>query len=453
MLRLAVPVVLAELGWMSMGIVDTMMVAPLGAAAIGAVGIGTAIHMAFAIFGMGLLLGLDTLVSQAFGAGQIVECRRWLSHGAMLSMLQTPPLIGVCIVVVFVIPALGFHPDVMPLVRVYFSVVLWSTPPLLLYAAFRRYLQGMHVVTPVMFALLSANAVNAVANWTLIYGRFGLPALGVAGAAWATLFSRLYMAMVLFAAILRYNRQSRRESAGALGEGPAERGPGGLQKIEGPRLWRLVQLGFPAAAQVTLEVGVFAAATVLAGRLVPVAVASHQIALNVSAVAFMIPLGLASAGAVRVGHAVGGNDVPRAAAAGWTAILLGISFMATTAIAFVLIPRTLIGLFTRDEGVLTLGSSLLLVAAVFQLFDGVQGVATGVLRGLGDTRTPMITNLAGHWLFGLPIGYSLCFAFGYGVIGLWIGLSIGLISVGGILLWMWVVRTRRLMTTSRRAVP
>jgi MATE family multidrug resistance protein len=134
---------------------------------------------------------------------------------------------------------------------------------------------------------------------------------------------------------------------------------------------------------------------------------------------------------------VGAQDPPRAAAAGWTAILLGAIFTSAAAALFFIAPRALIGLFTRDEEVLVLGSSLLFIAAVFQLFDGVQGVATGVLRGLGDTRTPMITNLAGHWFFGLPVGYSLCFVFGFGVIGLWIGLSTGLIIVGAVLLWIW----------------
>jgi MATE family multidrug resistance protein len=203
------------------------------------------------------------------------------------------------------------------------------------------------------------------------------------------------------------------------------------------QIWRLVELGFPAASQITLEVGVFAAAAAFAGMLTPTAVASHQIAMNIIAVAFMIPLGLSSAGAVRVGHAVGAGEPRRAAAAGWTAILLGAAFMALMAVTLLIIPRVLIGFFTQDEDVLTLGSSLLFVAAVFQLFDGLQGVTTGALRGLGDTRTPMITNLAGHWLVGLPVGYTLCFVAGLGVIGLWIGLSVGLTVVGIILLAVW----------------
>ncbi len=436
MLRVAIPVVLGELGWMAMGVVDTIMVGPLGPEAIAATGVGNSLHMAFAIFGMGLLLGLDTLVSQAFGARQVTECHRWFVHGVALALLLTPPLLLICWGVYVAIPRLGFHPDVEPLLAAYYGVLIWSSPFLLLYAAFRRYLQGMHLVKPVMFALVSANFVNVAANWALIYGHLGFPAMGVPGAAWATLVSRLYMAAVLLVAVVLYDRW-RWSDVPALA--------GHLH-----RAWfkRLLQLGFPAASTVALEVGVFASATALAGQLDPISAASHQIALNIAAASFMIPLGLGSAGAVRVGHAVGAGSHPRAQAAGWTAILLAMVVMVVAATTFLVIPRTLISVFTRDESVLVLGSSLLFVAAVFQMFDGLQGVTTGVLRGVADTRTPMITNLVAHWFFGLPVGYTLCFVMGLGVIGLWIGLSTGLIIAGVVLLYVWQRRIAALQVSS-----
>jgi multidrug resistance protein, MATE family len=210
--------------------------------------------------------------------------------------------------------------------------------------------------------------------------------------------------------------------------------------IEPDWMRRLIGLGFPAAGQVTLEVGVFAAATALAGRLTPIALASHQIALNIAACTFMVPLGLASAGAVRVGQALGRRDPEGAERSGWTALLFGVMFMSCAAAAFMLAPRILIGAFTTDEGVLRVGTSLLFVAAVFQLFDGLQGVATGVLRGLGDTRTAMLWNLFGHWFIGLPFGYTLCFVAGVGVVGLWWGLSVGLMICGVALLVVWIRR-------------
>ena len=434
MLRIAVPVILAELGWMAMGVVDTIMVGPLGPAAIGAAGVGTAMHIGFAIFGMGVLLGLDTLVSQAYGARDIKECHRWLFDGVTLAMLMTVPIIALCLLLLRALPSLGFHPDVLPLLRSYFAIVLWSTPFLLGFAALRRYLQGMHIVAPIMFALVSANLMNAGVNWVLIHGHYGFPRLGVAGAAWATVISRVYMLSVLIVAVYWYDRGR----GSGLWHVP--------RLIDRARLGILLRLGLPAASQVTAEVGVFALATALAGTLDPISSASHQIALNLAGVAFMIPLGLNSAGAVRVGHAIGAGDPARAAASGWMAIALGAAFMITSGSLFFAVPHVLIGWFTTDPAVLSVGTSLLRLAAVFQLFDGIQGVTTGTLRGLGDTRTPMIVNLAAHWLLGLPVSYTLCFVLGWGVWGLWIGLTLGLIVTGVILLYVWTVKIRHYLS-------
>jgi MATE family multidrug resistance protein len=302
--------------------------------------------------------------------------------------------------------------------------------PLLLYTTFRRYLQAIGLVTPVMTALVTANLVNAGVNWLLIFGNLGAPQLGVDGAAWATCISRIYLALFLFVMILRHHR----------------RFGGGLRKIpvrlERRRLASLVMLGLPAAVQVTLEVGAFAVVTLLAGQLESVDLAAHQVVLNIVSVTFMVPLGIGSAGAVRVGHAIGRCDFVGARRAGWSALTLGGGFMIVAAIVFVLEPRALLSLFTVDVAVVQSGVALLLVAALFQLFDGLQGVATGALRGLGDTRTPMLWNLGGHWIVGLPVGYLLAFVLGWGVVGLWIGLSVGLTVVGVVLAATWWNRTR-----------
>ncbi len=436
MLRLAVPVVMAELGWMAMGVIDTVMVGGLGPEAISAAGVGNAIHIAFAIFGMAVMLGLDTLVSQAYGARDIRDCHRWFFDGLTLAALMTVPIMLLLAAVWYAIPELGFHQAVRPMLESYFGVVLLSTPFLLAYAVCRRYLQGMHAVLPVMIALLTANLINAAANWLLIYGHLGFPALGVAGSAWATVISRAYMLGALLLAVWWIDKRRMRDAGIESREG--------LWHVDrawdGARLRRLLALGLPAASQMAAEVGVFALATALSGMLDPISSASHQIALNLAGVAFMVPLGLGSAGAVRVGHAVGARDRQRAAAAGWTAILLAASFMIVAASVFVLVPRQLIGLFTTNESVLAVGTALLLLAAIFQLFDGIQGVITGTLRGIGDTRTPMLVNLVAHWGIGLPTGYLLCFVIGWGVYGLWIGLSLGLIVTGVILFWAWTVK-------------
>lgn len=429
MIALAVPVVVAELGWMTMGIVDTLMVGRLSPEAIGAVGVGNSIFMGLVIFAMGLMLGIDALVSRAFGSGDLEACHRWLVHGVTLALALSPLFMLVLYALSSALETWGLTPAVLELTRPYLQAVAWSVPPLLLYAAFRRYLQAMNVVRPIMFALVTANIVNAAANWVLIFGHLGAPAMGVRGSAWATVFARVVMAGMLLAVIVRREWGRR---------------PGLFQtslRIEGAKVALLLRLGLPAAIQVTLEVGVFALATILAGGLPTAALAAHQIALNIAAFAFMVPLGVSSAGAVRVGQAVGRRDREGAARSGWTALLIGAGFMSCSAAVLLLLPRQLIAAFTLDARVLEVGISLLTVAAVFQLFDGVQTVATGALRGLGDTRTPMVWNLFGHWFVGLPLGYALCFVFDVGVVGLWWGLTSGLVICAIGLLATWSRRT------------
>jgi len=409
-----------------MGIVDTIMVGDLGASAIGAVGLSSMLFVSVAVFAMGLLLGLDPLVAQAFGARRLDQCHRWLVDGIWLGVIVTLPMVGVIFGMNATMHLWGLPAEVLALSQPYLAILTWSLPPLLLYVAFRRYLQAMNLVRPVMFALVAANIVNAVANWVLINGHFGAPAMGVRGSAYATLAARIFMALWLLIVIVRHEAHVTPR----LRDTPLA--------IDVSRLRRLFWLGFPAAGQTTFEVGVFTAATALVGRVSAEALAAHQIALNLASFTFMIPLGVAAAAAVRVGQAIGRRDPRGAASAGWTAIAIGAGFMGSAGIVFFTMPRALIRSFTSEPAVLELGVSLLFVAAVFQLFDGVQGVITGALRGLGDTRTAMLWNLAGHWLIGLPLGYLLCFRWGLGVVGLWWGLSVGLVICGVALLFVWI---------------
>src|SRR4051812_29599534 len=299
MLTLAGPVVMAELGWMTMGLVDTLMVGRIGPEAIGAVGLGSSLFMGVCIFAMGLLLGLDTLVSHAFGAGRIDECHRWLAYGVTLSLVLSIPITLIVLAVSSALGRWGLDPTVLHLTQPYLSALAWSIPPLLLYASFRRYLQGMGVVRPVMIALVLANVLNACVNWLLIFGRLGAPAMGVRGSAWATVVARVVMAGVLLGVILYRERSLLARRRPRLAQS-SERF--GSMLRTGSRRWtfdlepmrRLLALGLPAATQVTLEVGVFAAATALAGRLAPVSLAAHQIAVNLVALTFMVPLGVAS---------------------------------------------------------------------------------------------------------------------------------------------------------------
>lgn len=424
-LKLAVPVALGELGWMAMTTVDTIMIGPLGPAAIGAIGIGSSAFYSFAIFGMGLLLGLDTLVSQAYGAGDREDCHKSLTQGVYLAIALTVPLMVLFAAMPPLFRTLEIVEPVSELAGTFIHVLSFSTLPLLLYAAFRRYLQAMGHVRPVMFVLISANLINWFFNWLLIEGHWGVPRLGVAGSALSTCFARVYMAVALAVFIWWFERGLK---------------PGFRNLLRAPdwqRLKRLLQLGLPAATQILLEVGAFGAAAVLAGRLSPVAMAAHQIAINCASVTFMVPLGISSAAAVAVGQAVGRREWDRARRNGFIAIGLGCSFMLCSALAFVLIPQAILNVYTHDSVVLSTGASLLGIAALFQLFDGTQTIATGALRGLGETRGPMLVNLGGYWVVGLPIGYALCFGIGLGVSGLWWGLTVALIAIAITLLWLW----------------
>ncbi len=431
-LRLAGPVILAEVGWIAMAVVDTLIVGPLGAEAIGAVGLGSNLFFAVAIFGLGMLLGLDTLVAQSFGAGKPDDARRWLGQGLFLALFLTAPLTALVWWVAGRLDLAGLDPAILPLVAPYLRATSWSLGPLLIFSAFRRYFQATGRVGVIVFALASANLVNVAANWVLVFGHGGVPALGVAGSGWATTASRVYMMLVLAVAAWWLDRRGLHD---------------GERRTIGPdlaRIRRLLALGLPAAGHVTLEVGVFALATALAGQIDPVSLAAHNIVLNVACVTFMVPLGLSSAGAVRVGQAIGRGAPADAARAGWAAIALGAGFMATSGLTFWLIPRAIVTLFSTETGVVATGLVLLQVAAGFQLFDGLQGVTTGALRGAGDTRTSMVAMLSAHWFLGLPVGYVLAFPAGLGVLGLWIGLSLGLIAAGLILIRAWTLKARSL---------
>jgi multidrug resistance protein, MATE family len=425
MVKLAVPVVLSELGWMLMGVVDTMMVGRLGPAAIGAVALGNAVCYTPSMFGIGLLLGLDTLVAQAYGRKDHDECHRWLAQGVYLASISAVPImVGIALVSSF-FGRFGIVAEVAGPASGYMRVLLWGTLPLLLYAASRRYLQGVGQVRVITVTYVAANLVNWFLNWVLIYGKLGMPTLGVNGSALSTVFARVTMALALIGFAWRYERK---------------RGHPLFRHWAGPqiaRLKRLMKLGAPAAAQILLEVGAWNLATFSAGYLTPVALATHQIVLNYASITYMVPLGISAAAAVSVGHAVGAGDAARARRAGWLALGLGTSFMLLAAMALLIWPRPLIELYTNDARVLAVGPGLLAIVAAFEVFDGIQTVSTGALRGLGETRAPMFANLVGYWVLGLPLGFFLCFVLRWGIYGLWIGLTLALVVIALALIWRW----------------
>lgn len=428
MLHLAAPLVLAELGWMAMGIVDTMVVGRVSAEAMGAVSLGSIVFYTAGVFASGLLLGLDTLVSQAFGAGDRDDCRHSFINGIWLALSLAAPVMVLVWASIPLLARLGIDPAVLSQTRPYLRAIDWSTLPLLLFVCCRRYLQALNIVRPIMITLLTANLINFAGNWVLVFGNLDAPRMGAEGAGWATCMSRVYMMLILGAVVWRRDR--------ALLHIP--------WKPDLRRARKLLTLGFPAALQIVLELGVFATVTVLIGRLSAVALAGNQIALTTVSTTYMMPLGVSSAAAVRVGQAIGRGDPAGAARSGWAALGMGATMMSAAAVALLWVPHLIARLFTPDLEVIAAGVVLLRVAAFFQLFDGFQVVATGALRGAGDTRTPMLCHFAGYWAIGLPLGAILCFHYGLGAPGLWMGLSAGLILIGMVLVGFWARAVRLL---------
>jgi MATE family multidrug resistance protein len=422
MLRIAAPLALAELGWMSMGVVDIMMVGrlPDSAVAIGATSVGSALFYPFAIFGLAMMAGMDTLVSHAFGRCDMEDGRRSLVSALALALLASPLLIALIFACMPLLGMLGVAGDVRVQAIAFVRVLLWSLPLLLIYTVFRRYLQGLHYVRPVTFALVSSNLVNAFGNWLLIYGHWGAPAMGIRGSALSTFFARVYLAGVLLYAVLRRDPHAFRSVRASV-----------------QHLRRLLKLGVPAATTTVLEVGVFHTVTALAGTLNAVSLAAHTIALNMAAVSFMIPLGISSAAAVSVGRARGAGEPRLAARAGWIAMGIGVAWEVCAALCFILFPRPLAHLYTADARIVEFAVVLFAIAAVFQVFDGLQTVATGALRGLGDTHTAMLFNLVCYWAIGLPLGCWLCYRLHWGIVGLWDGLCLALILIAAGLVVAW----------------
>jgi len=444
MVQLALPVVLAELGWMLQSVVDVVMVGRLGPVAIAAVALGNALYYAPSLFGLGLLLGLDTVIARSYGEGNFDACHRWLAQGVYLALAAAPVVMLALLGLSLGTGHFGVKPELISPSIGYLRMLLWGTLPLLLYAAVRRYLQAVGQVTVITWTFVVANLSNWGLNYILINGKLGMPAMGVRGSALSTVLSRLLMAAMLFGFAWRHER-SRGHPLFAHWAAP-----------HFAEIRYLLRLGTPVAAQLLLEVGAFAVATVLAGRISADALAAHQIALNYAAVAYMVPLGISSAAAVSVGHALGANNPILARRSAWLALALGVGFMLCSATTFVALPGTLTALYTRDPVVVAVTRPLLALAALFAIFDAVQIILTGALRGMSLTRMPMLANLFGYWVVGLPLGVLLAFHLHAGpltgVVGIWTGLTVALILIAAILFLYWQRRSRVLIHKSAHRI-
>jgi len=437
-LTLALPLIAAELGWMSMGIVDTMMVGHMAnpALAISAAALGQVLYNTLAFGIAGILLGLDTYISQSHGAGRFDEANRWLFHGLILAAILAAVLMSIIGLAPLVMMRLPIDRQILIGAIAFLRALNWGTPTLFLYFTLRRYLQAFNHVRPIAFALVTANLINVLGNWLLIYGHswgpIQIPALGVTGAGLATSAARVYLALFLIAAIWRVEHQHNYGLRSML------------RHIETSRLRRLTILGAPAGGQIFVEIAIFGMVTFLIGTMGPLPLSGHEIALNCASFTFMVPFAISAAAAVRVGQAIGRKAPDEAASAGWAAILLGAACMATFSAILFLFAHPIARAFTPDRTVIAATIPLLFVAAAFQFFDGLQITATGALRGAGNTHAGLIVQIIGYWIIGLPIGYFFAFRLHQGAVGLWLGLCAGLIVAGIALTTVWHRTTRKL---------
>jgi MATE family multidrug resistance protein len=415
MLRLALPVVFVQVGMMLLGVVDTMVVGRLSSEALAAVALGHVAVLAVYSFGFGLLLALDPLVAQAVGAGDEVAIRRSVQRGMVLAVGLMVPSALLLMPVETVLTILRQPPETVPIASAYVRICIPGLLPYYAFVVLRQSLQAMGRLRPIVITIVVVNFFNLVADWALVYGAGPIPRLGPVGSAWATTAARTLLFVVLLVA-------ARRELAPLLGR--LDRAVLRLQP-----LWRTVRLGAPIGFQVQLELVAFVAIALLMGGLGTVQMAAHQVAINLASLTFMVPLGVSSATAILVGRAIGAGDdggARRAAAAG---LLIGAGFMTLMAALFIGAPTLLAAAYTSVEEVVVLAALLIPIAGCFQVFDGLQVVAAGVLRGAGATRAPLFVNIVGFWCLGLPTSLVLAFRLGFGPQGLLWGLVVGLGAV------------------------
>ncbi len=427
--RLAVPVVLSQLGMMLMGVIDTMMLGHLSAEALAAGALGHILTLCPMMIAYGILAALDPLVSQAHGAEDSAAIGGHLQRGLAMAAALTAPIVLLLLDVGPFLRLLGQQPEVSRDAATFVRGILWGLLPYFLFVALRQTLQAMSHVRPAVMAIAIGNVCNLTFNWILIFGHLGAPALGVRGSAFSTSISRWVMFLYLLIASRRHLAPYWR---GFTAEAIALRDH-----------LRMLRIGVPIGLHNTVELLIFAIGAVLIGQIGVTALAGHQIAINLASLTYMVPLGVSGAAATRVGNAIGRRDPTGARLATKACLALGAGTMLACAILFLLFPGPLARLYTNDPAVIAMVTALLPIAAAFQVFDGLQVVSAGVLRGAADTTFPAAVAFLGYWVIGLPTGWILAFRAGLGARGLWWGFTVGLAAVAILLLLRIAVRFRR----------
>jgi len=439
LVKLAGPLAAAQMAQVLMGTTDAVMMGRIGTDALAAGGLGTSITMMMIVIAQGLIQSIQPIVAQGRGAEDHRIFGRTLAGGLTTALICAVPMVILLTHFEPILLALHEPPVTARLTQSYEYAFAWGIPASMLQAVLRNYLSAFGRTRIIMLVASLACAANFGLNWLLIFGHWGLPALGLAGSGYATAI--VWWGMALSLALYCWRRNLL---------------PADLFRLTRREIWlgvsAILGLGWPIAGIWAVELGLFSGTSVLIGQFGPVALAAHQICINICSLFFNVPLSIGFAATVRVGFHIGRGAPHDAQIAGFTAIALGTGFMVFAALSIRLLAEPIFTLYLDPSdpafpAVETLGRSLIAVAALFQVFDGAQTVAAGALRGLKDTRTPLVAGIAGYWFFGLPAGIGLCYGAGWGPVGLWWGFVVGLVAVSLLLGLRFWQRSGQLIET------
>lgn len=412
---LAWPVIVGQLGHMVIGTVDTIMIGSLGSRELAAASIGNGIFFLIAVIGIGVCVVISPLTAQAFGAKENDEALGDRLHqGILVSFWLCIISVVLLIGLAFAIPWMGQQPKSVPLAQDYLLILSSSLLPMLIYLAFKHFLDGLEAVRPGMIVMGIMVVFNIFFNWVLIYGHLGMPAMGLQGAGWATLVSRILGMLILAGYVITSKKYGRYFRWKALFEHK-------MNVIK-----EILEIGLPSGMQYFFEVGAFAGAVLLAGRISEEAQSAHQIAIQIASITYMFYMGISSAVSIRVGNALGRRDVSSIVVASKAGLAAGLLCVAIFVSSMIGLKDLLPAFYINEVDVVLIASSLLLIAAVFQFFDGMQAIIMGALRGISDVNIPTGLTFVAYWIIGLPAAWVLSDVFDFGVQGIWYGLTIGL---------------------------
>ena len=427
----------AQVGQITVNVVDNLMVGVLGAAALAAISVSIAIFIIFYVVGMGISYALPPLISHADGSDQHKEIKRYFKHSLIINVSYAVFAILSIEAIIPFLENLGQDPDVVVLAIPYLRLAAWSMLPMMLFQTFRCYADGLSETMPSMIAMLIGNVANVLLNYVLIFGKFGVEARGVEGAALGTLISRILMCVLIV--VILYNWKDIWKHLYFIN----------FRRYHKNLFKKVLSLGIPTSLQMFFEVSAFAGCALIMGSISKEAQAAHQIAINLAAITFLTCTGLSMASTIRVGRRLGQGRILMARHAGLSAIIQAVLLMFCTAIVFVLLRDFLPTLYIKDGNVIAIASTLLIMAAIFQIPDGVQVTALGALRGIQDVNIPSAITFFAYWMIGLPISYLTAFYSNLGPIGVWLGLVVGLSVSGSLLTWRFYNKTRSLDSLKR----